>query len=314
VRHVLAFDVGGTNLRAALIGDDGEIKAQVKAPSGNAAPEEMAERAAALAQKLEGDLGVHATAIGVGIAGMIALPDQRVAIAPNLGWRDVPFGDLLGKACGSRPLRLVNDLSAAAVAEARMGAARDADPVLCVFVGTGVGSALVLGGEPFLGRGGVAGEMGHEKIAGPQGRKCGCGARGCLEAYCGGRHLLERLQEAMDAGDAPTLAGRLQNGDALSLSLADEVARDPTTYPARLLGEAAQHLGTTIANAITLLNPEVVVLGGGVLDNAPHLRTQMVNEIHARSNAPAMAHCRVVQAELGDHAGLRGAGLLALAL
>jgi glucokinase len=311
VTPVLSFDVGGTQLRAALIDKEGKILASRKTSSGRMAPESLAEASADLGKSLEAEVGVQADCIGVAIAGMVSQPRQMVEVAPNLGWRRIPFRDLMQQACGMRPVRLVNDLAAAAAGEAHRGAGQGADPVLCVFVGTGVGSALVTGGSPFPGFRGVAGEMGHIKVRDAQGRACGCGARGCLEAYVGGRHLLEQVQAASDAGDAPEIKARLDAGDALSMSLVDSLAADETSFCARLLRQSAQLLGTALANSITLMNPRVVVLGGGVLSHSPRLRSSVEDVAIARANPPALQGCEIKDAALGDDAGLIGASFLA---
>jgi glucokinase len=307
----LAFDIGGTHLRGALVDGDGKILIQEKRESGRRPPDAIAADAADLAGALESEAGVQAEEVGVALAGMISTPRHLVEVAPNLGWRRIPFRDVLQQACGARPVRLVNDLAAAATAEARVGVAQGDNPVFCAFVGTGVGSAFVVDGSPLGGHRGVAGELGHIKVSDAQGPLCGCGARGCLEAHTGGRHLLEQAQKAVDQGDAPDLARRLAQGDALSMALVDEMADDPSSFASGLIRRSAAMLGTALANIITLLNPRCVVLGGGVLQHSPRLRAQLEDVAAARANPPALKGCSFKDALLGDDAGLIGAALLA---
>jgi glucokinase len=234
--------------------------------------------------------------------------------APNLGWRQVAFGDLLGQAVGV-PVRIANDLSVAAWGEKHFGAARGLDDVVLVFVGSGVGSGLILGGRLHEGATGVAGEFGHLKVRPSRAdtipRRCGCGEVGCLEAYTSGANVAARVREELAAG-AQTAIAALSGGDParVTASLVDEAYRQGDVYARALWDEVSDLLGTAIANLVTLLNPARLILGGGVLLGSPTLAGLVRARFDAAVASSATRGLSVEHAWLGDDAGVIGAALL----
>src|SRR5512138_3419250 len=216
-RLALGVDLGGTNARAAAVdAETGEIVAAHKEPLRDRSPAKVVEVVAHALREAAGSAGVAlAGSVGVGVAGQCLGASGVVLNAPNLGWRDVPFGDLLRGAVGV-PVRIANDLSVAAWGEKCFGAAKGLDDVVLVFVGSGVGSGLILGGRLHEGAQGVAGEFGHVKVrpARPETapRRCGCGQVGCLEAYTSGVNVAARVREDLEAG-VPTLVRERVKGD-----------------------------------------------------------------------------------------------------
>lgn len=306
---VLGYDIGGTQLRVALV-RGATLLAERKVASGGMSPEEVALRAAQLATEVEREGNATADRAGVGVAAMLPKPATVVENAPNLGWIQVPFQRLLTDALGGRPVILVNDVDAAAYGEAAFGAGRGASELMCVFVGTGIGAGLVLQNTLYTGYRGVAAELGHIKVANADGRPCYCGQMGCLEAYAGGRALLERVQRDVDEGKATEIAARLGN-TPLSLRMVDEAAADGDPYSDLLWQEASGYIGTALANVCTVLNPEVLILGGGVWFRCPDLQARVRAVIDAQVNTAARMGLRVVDAQLGDNAGILGAAKLA---
>jgi glucokinase len=226
--------------------------------------------------------------VGMGIPAEILPQTGHVICAPNLGWKDVPFR-ILAKQTLGRPIRLINDLNAITLGESRVGAAKGVGHLLCIYVGTGVGMGIISDGRLILGSHGFAGELGHFKVASVgEGNLCGCGDRGCLESYVSGRHL------PMPAHDIE----------------AAFLARDESAI--ELWGQCSRYLATAIINAVTLMNPKMVVLGGGVLEAAPSLRQQIKATIKALSNRAAIQNIEFRDAQYGDSAGVIGAGLYAL--
>jgi glucokinase len=284
-------DIGGTNARVALVDHTGHI---LRAHRANLADHSPAGVVATvqklLTQVMEGTPlpGV----VGVGFAAMVRGP--VVVNAPNFGWRDVDFGSLLERALG-RTVRLANDLSAAAWGELKAGAARGLQDTLTVFVGTGVGSAVITGGALLSGATGVAGEFGHTKVVAEGGRPCGCGETGCLEAYMGGARLTAWMREVGLPG-TPTDLERLA------------MAGDGTAH--QLYETAVGSLSLAIANQVTMLNPAMVVLGGGVLGHAPGMVARVREVIQRRAGAASRESLQVELAALGDNSGLVGAALL----
>lgn len=314
-RLALASDIGGTNVRVAVVDSTGTIHSSVKRPLAGRNPDTVVREIVEGAKDVLLNLGLTMEAIGgvgVGIAGQCLGSSGVVLVGPNLGWRDVRFGEMLQLDLG-RPVRVVNDLSAAAWGEAMAGAARGYRDVILVFVGSGVGSGLILGGRLYEGAGGIAGEFGHIKVV-PGGRMCGCGERGCLEAYVGGHNITRRLQEMVQVGGGRGILAMV-GGDASLLSgSALEVAATAGDRDAiALREEMAQMLGVAIGNVVTLLNPSRVVLGGGVLQNMPDFRKRVVEQARLHGSAGHIKQVEFVEAGLRDDAGLIGAGLLALA-
>jgi len=288
----LGVDIGGTNARAALVDSSGRILTSARESWKDHSLEAVVKVVASLVQKVA--QGVPADApLGVGFAGMVR--GALVVNAPNFGWRNVDLGGALDRAMG-RSIRLVNDLSAAAWGERTAGVAKGLDDTFTVFVGTGVGSALIVGGQLVSGATGVAGEFGHLKVVPEGGRACGCGEHGCLEAYAGGGKLTEWMRESGLEGTPTDLERMAQAGDVEAK---------------RLYDIASGHLALAIANQVTVLNPAAIVLGGGVLSHCPGMRSRIVEVVGQRAGAASRQGLRILDAALGDDSGLVGAALLA---
>lgn len=310
----IGIDLGGTNARAALVDADrgGFAGVEAKQPVDDRRPEAVADLLAELERAVDPD--GQACGVGIGIAGMLRGTSGVVANAPNLGWRDVDFGRLLRGRLRA-PTDLYNDLNAIAFGEATFGGARGVADVLFVFVGTGVGAGIVCDGKLYIGSGHLAGELGHTKVVAPSepnARQCGCGQRGCLEAYTSGRNLQRRAQEELGGKRAEkSMAVELAGGvEHLHAGHLDEAARRKDPYADRLWNEAARYLGLAIANAVTLLNPSRLVMGGGVWTGAPELKRRVLLELEPAINAPAREGFQVVDSTLGDAAGVLGAAAL----
>jgi glucokinase len=317
-RLALGVDLGGTNARAAVVDrDGGEVVAAHKEPLADRAPAavvEVVRRAVGEAASAAGLDPRAAGAVGVGVAGQCLGRTGMVMNAPNLGWRDVPFGELLGAALGV-PVRVANDLAAAAWGEKRFGAAQGFDDVVLVFVGSGVGSGLILSGRLHDGATGVAGEFGHVKVRtardGAAPRRCGCGEDGCLEAYTSGVNVAARVREALAAG-TETRIRELAGGDParVNASLVERAARAGDPFARGLWEEVGELLGVATANLVTLLNPARLILGGGVLLGCPGLSAIVRSAFDAAVSRSATKGLTVEPAGLGDDAGVVGAAVL----
>jgi len=316
VSLALGVDLGGTNARAALVDRfTGTVVATHKLPHQERTPEAVVATIATAVRAAARTAGVEPGALGtagVGVAGQCLGSSGTVLNAPNLGWRDVPLGGLLQAALGI-DVRVVNDLSAAAWGERWQGAARGVDDAVLVFVGSGIGAGLILGGRLHEGGRGVAGEIGHIKVA-PRGatpRRCGCGEWGCLEAYAGGMNLAARLREDAADGKAGAVLAAV-GGDPARLSAsaveAAHAAGDP--YARELWAEVGELIGTACANVVTLLNPLRLVLGGGMLLGCANLERIVRANVANGVLRAARRDFEVRRAELGDDAGVVGAALL----
>lgn len=312
ITAVLAFDIGGTWLRVALVSPDGRVLARTAVGTrGLSAPDLVvaaARAAAALCAAHPGHV-LHPHA-GAAVAAMLDGAGD-IRLAPGLGYQDAAFAGPLAAALaplGVRRVVAMNDLDAAALGESWVGAAAGVDDVMAVFVGTGVGAGLVLRGAPYTGADHVAAEIGHVKIPGGT-RVCGCGQVGCLEAYVGGKNLDARVAEAIAAGIAEGLVPHAPTGEspsAVTLSDVDRAAAAGPGYADALWTDVSSQLGCAIANAVTLLNPAAVILGGGVLTRCPTLVARTVSVVQAMTNAPARDVLTIDMAALADDAGLIG--------
>jgi glucokinase len=247
----------------------------------------------------------------VGVAGQLLEKTGRIAVAPNLKWRDVPFGEMLSEKLG-HPVRVVNDLSAAAWGELRAGAGKGTANLFVVFVGSGVGSAIIADTRLVTGETGVAGEFGHIKVAPETGRFCGCGERGCLEAYAGGHNLIIQMREVLDS-DRDTKMREMTGGDESKLTpvVLEEAAFAGDPAAKEIFDRAMSYLTLAIANQVSVLNPGKLILGGGVLGRCAGMRKQIAQGVEKYSTRTSRNAVKVVDAALGDDSGLIGAALLA---
>ena len=299
----IGIDLGGTKLLGAVV-RDGAVETERKRPTRAGGPEAIVAEIA----ELVGELG-GAKHVGVGAPGQVRPADGVVLGAPNLpGWdRPVPLADLLRAALPGTQVRVDNDVNVATLAEHRHGAGVDHPDVLGVFVGTGVGGGLVLHGKVRQGRSGLAGEIGHVVVR-PDGRECGCGLHGHLEAYAGRGAMEAEARRRHAAGEETRLValageGRMKSGVfAKALDAGDAVA-------VSLLDEAVEALGIGIAGAVMLLDIELVVIGGGVTEKLGDTFVGRIEEA-VRSRLFASSPVRLLPAVLGDHAGVVGAAAL----
>jgi len=296
VSAAVGLDLGGTKLLALLVAEDGAVLARARRDTGvDTPPERAVALARSLVDELRASTGVAPIAVGVGFPGLVDHPRGVARSTVMLhGWRDVPLADLVRAATGL-PCAVDNDVNAAAVAElaARRRAGEDVDApdhaMLLAAVGTGIGGALSFGGRLWRGRSGAAGEVGNTSID-RHGATCRCGRRGCLNTTSSGDALEQRwggprpLRDAWRAGDPRAVAVVL---------------------------EGARALGCGLANAVQLVAPTLVALGGGVAEYGEPWRAAVEEALRAGCFAEANEVCRVELARAGYDAGALGAAVLA---
>jgi glucokinase len=304
---IAGVDIGGTNIAAGLVGDDHRVteRTRVRTPSGG--PAAIVEAAA----KAVASLGGTVDAVGVGVPGPVV--GGVVTTAPNLtGFTEpVPFAEMLRRRL-RLPVEVGNDANVGTLGEWVAGAARGARFVLGVWMGTGVGGGLVLDGRPYVGAFGGAGEFGHMCVR-QGGALCGCGRRGCIEAYAGRGRMEETVRTAAAAGHRTRLyelAGergkdRLTSGVwRRALELGDPLAT-------RVFDDAIDAVAAGIGAAINLLDLDRVVVGGGMTEKlGPPLADRIASTVRPYLFVPAEGR-EVVTAELGDDSGVIGAAALA---
>jgi glucokinase len=305
------IDIGGTKIAGAVVDVDGRLLAEARVVSPANDPEAIETAVAGLVQQLASTHEV--TAVGVGAAGYIDADRSTVLFAPNIAWRDEPLGPELARLTGL-PVTIENDANAAAWGEFRYGAGKDVDDQLMVTVGTGVGGGVIAGGRLLRGGFGVAGEIGHLCVV-PDGRLCGCGNHGCFEQY-GSGSALERDTRAA-AGGSSLLAKDLLDragGDPQRITgpLITAAAQDGDRFAIEQLASLGQWLGHGIASLVAVLDPAVIVIGGGVSEAGDLLldpiRDTFARELTGRGYRP---QAEIRAAELGNEAGVIGAADLA---
>jgi glucokinase len=312
--RAIGVDLGGTNLRLAYVeteAGEGRLEHERKVSVAASDPETIADAIASMVREVD----EPGAPIGVGVAGMLRGDTGIIDNAPNLGWRAVDFRGLLERRLPGHPVTLANDVTAITWGEHRFGAGAGAHTLLCIYAGTGIGGGLVAGGRLVGGATGIAGEIGHTKVVlGPAARLCGCGQRGCIEAYAGGRKLAERARHELSLGER-SLAVELAGGDPAQVHAGhlDAAAARGDAYAVRLWDEIAPLFGLVVANAVTLFNPARVIFGGGVLWGAAELRRRVLASYAELVNAASGQACSIVEAALGDAAGILGAAALAAA-
>jgi glucokinase len=307
---VIGVDLGGTRIRAGAVGDDGRLLARTETLSeprrGPAAVlDTLHQTITELAAPLDG-----LTALGVACAGQIHADTGVVVQAPNLGWSNVPLGGELRRALGV-PVVLENDVRAAAWGEFTSGAGAARDSLVAVFVGTGVGSGAVLDGRLWRGAGNAAGEVGHTQVV-ADGLPCPCGARGCLERYASGSGFQQRFRDALAAGTPTLLKARTRaDVERLTAPLLHDAAQAGDAFAREVWSDAVRFLTVALANYVTLVNPRMLVLGGGVIETVPALFDAVAAGIPPRVTVLARGVLRIERAVLGDWSGVVGAAALA---
>ncbi len=292
-----------------MVSDAGNMLAVERAPTPGgveSAIAMMAEMAAGVAQAA----GTQVSVVGVGFGGPVDVASGRIRRSHQTsGWEDIALGKTLAERLGLVTY-LANDANAGGLAEARFGAGKNARSLLYVNVGTGIGGAIVLGGRIHVGATSTAGEIGHCVVL-PEGPECTCGKRGCLEALSSGSALARRAKELLAQDDAPASALRELPAEEFTGRAVGRAAVEGDTLALQVVEEAARFLGVGIANAVNLLDPEVVVLGGGVPEMGEVFFRPMRRSFEAEV-MPSAARTPVVPAELGYDAGVIGAAAVAL--
>nr|WP_202388169.1 ROK family glucokinase [Nocardioides flavescens] len=305
------IDVGGTKILGGVVDEDGSIVEELRVESPATSAEAIEEAIEGLVVQLASRHPI--TCVGVGAAGYIDKQRAVVMFAPNIAWRDVDLKGDLEQRTGL-PVVVENDANAAAWGEFRYGAGHDVDDLLLVTVGTGVGGGVVLDGSLYRGAFGVGAEIGHMRVV-PDGILCGCGNRGCYEQYASGSALVREARGAVRAGSllARELLDRAGGDpDRITGPLITEAARAGDPFAVEQLASLGRWLGEGIASLTAVLDPAVVVIGGGVSEAGDLLlgpaRAAFGSQLTGRGHRPVL---EIRKARLGNRAGLIGAADLA---
>ncbi|MCL4542504.1 MAG: ROK family protein [Deltaproteobacteria bacterium] len=329
-KYYLGIDIGGTNLRFGVVDKKGIVMDEdfksfhefvnavsVQRPIEPAPPAPPQKQVEFITKNLKcflkKNIKYNISGIGVGIAGQINKKTGDVLFSPNLNWRNVPLRAILERETGLR-VKVVNDLAAITYGEWKWGAGTGGNNIVCIFVGTGIGSGVVIDGKLLPGCSNTAGEIGHIVVV-SGGRKCTCGNNGCLEAYAGGRGIAEIAKEMalkdragfmkiieMAGGieniSAETIAGSYYLGDLSAIKLVKKIGI---------------YLSDGVITVVNLINPCTVILGGGVIDGIPDLFNIVAEEVGKRALRASTSHFKILMPMLGKSSGIIGAaGMAAL--
>ena len=297
-RYIVGVDLGGTNTKVGLIYRNTVLKKEVLSTGDFFSP---ASLISALTDSITRILNVCSirkamlAGIGVGLPGPVDFLKGIVHYFPNIeGWHEVPLRRIMQKKTGL-PVWVDNDANLMCLAESRAGAAKGKKNVVGVTLGTGVGGGILINGSLYRGCAFAAGEIGHMPIN-ESGPLCNCGGRACLERYIGNKRILEKAKECFKRD--------------ISLERLSLLAREGNLKARMIWREVAAHLGVALAQIANLLNPEIIVIGGGVAESGAFLFDNIRKVVRERSMSVQSGSLKIVKAKLGNDAGIVGAALL----
>ena len=310
--YTIGVDVGGTKVLGGVVDESGTVVKTARRDTPREGGSALTQAIADVAKELMAEFTIDS--VGVSAAGFVSSDRKTMLATPNIaGWNGVELDYQLTSLIGL-PVVIENDANAAAWGEARFGAGRGKRHMLMLTVGTGIGGGIVVNGELYRGAFGTAAEIGHIRVV-PEGHLCGCGARGCFEQYGSGNALMRHAREAIAA--SPDIARNLlSRGDGtlegLTGKAITDAARDGDAVALAAFNTTAHWLGAGIASLAVVLDPECVVIGGGVID-AGEILLKPTREALERSMPFAGKHPypEIIGAQLGNEAGLVGVADLA---
>lgn len=309
---VIGIDVGGTKALSGVVGRAGDVthRALRRWPPG-AITDDVLTALVEAVREAEEAVGGAAAAVGVGIPALVDHATGRAGATMHLPLGGIPVADLLSERLGI-PVAVDNDATCATVAEHRAGAAQGARTAILLTVGTGIGGGIVTGGQVMRGASGAAGEWGHMTIDHDGGPCSGdCPGRGCWETFVSGTALDRRVREAAAADPQGSLARAAAGGRELGGPLAVELAHDGDPAALALVTEQGELLGAGLVSVVNIINPEVVVVGGGVMAAGELLLEPARRVVAERALAPSRDDVRIVATHFGDASGMVGAALIA---
>jgi glucokinase len=308
---VIGVDLGGTKALAGLLDRDQRVIRRVRREAAALEQNALLDTIVAAVEEVRAGADPEPQAVGFGIPCLINQREGKAVMAVNLPIADLPFRDIMAERLGL-PVFVDNDANVAALAEHRFGAARGTQHAVVLTVGTGVGGGLILDGEPYRGSIGAGAELGHTVID-FNGPRCqgNCPNRGCLEVMASGTALGREGRARAEADPGSTLGRLVASGREITGALITELAHDGDGQCREVIAEIGHNLGVGLANFVNTFNPEVLVIGGGVVAAGEMLLGPARAEMMARALSPSKEMARVVPAHFGNDAGMIGAAALA---
>ena len=337
IEHSIGVDLGGTDIKAGLVSSVGDISCRVVVPTDveTGGPKVVASRIAEAVRQVlvkaetqdgnshQPTADSHSCEIGVGLGspGLIIAETGVVHFSPNFpGWSDIPLVTYvnaeLAKLQTPKKYKPVlrgmdNDVNAMTLGELHHGAGVGYNNLVALTLGTGVGGGVVIDGEVYHGSQNTAGELGHTVVE-PDGRYCGCGNQGCLEAYAGAKNIVERIQEKIATGRSTTLATATNAGTTLTPRMIAEAAQAGDELAIEIFAETGRYIGIALTSIAHILNPQIAIIGGGIAEAGEKLLFEPIRVELSKRAMDIPAQMEIVKAHLGNDAGIVGAAMLTL--
>lgn len=311
----IGIDVGGTNVKIALVDENGKIIYSNSVPTyAKMGYEYTVNNIKQAIKDLMKETGTDSTSIeGIGFdfPGQVDCKTGVVKLAPNIpGWVNVPIAQMIEDEFHI-PTRIDNDVRCAALGELKFGAGKGCENFVCITVGTGIGSGLVINGKVVRGAANAAGEIGHIKLQMNGGPICGCGDTGCLEAFASGPAIVAMAQEYIKGGKSTKFREMAAaEGGEITPYMVAKAAEEGDPVAKRIFEIVGEYIGIGLSSVINLLNPEKVIIGGGVAEAGDLLFDPIRRTIKERAMVVAGSSVEIVPAELGNSAGVIGASML----
>lgn len=319
MKYSIGIDLGGTDIKAGLLATDGTISCRsVVSTRVNEGADAIAARIAQMIRKVIETANTeqhqveqnkcNIIGIGLGAPGLIYADSGIIHFSPNFpGWNDIPLLEYVEDQLGdlSIPLYIDNDVNVMVLGELHHGAGVGYQNVVGLTLGTGVGGGVVIDRNVYHGSWNTAGELGHTVVE-PNGRKCGCGNQGCLEAYAGAKHIVQRTKQQIANGRKTCL-----NAGALTPKLIAEAATNGDELALDVFSETGRYIGVALTSIAHILNPQIAIIGGGIAAAGETLLFQHIREEFTKRTMDIPGEMEIVPAKLGNDAGLVGAAMLA---
>jgi glucokinase len=307
---IAGIDIGGTKIAVALSDTDGHLISISRfATNVEIGPYRILDNTVKEIEQMMEEADARLVAAGIGCGGPLDHRRGLILSPPNLpGWDDFPIIEVIEKRLGCRAV-LDNDANVAALGECRYGAGVGLHDLVYVTISTGIGGGIIIGGKILHGINDGAGEVGHITVL-PEGPRCGCGARGCMEAICSGTSIARRARERLltaAQSSMTTLAGGLNK---VTAKVVAEAARSGDPLASEIWDETVYYLAIGLGNVINIIAPEAVILGGGVSMAGEQLLEPLRREVQSRSTMLPPEKINILQAALGDNSGIYGALIL----
>ncbi|HOQ68187.1 MAG TPA: ROK family protein [Candidatus Atribacteria bacterium] len=307
----LGIDLGGTNTKVALVNEEGMVLERSIIPTravrkAEEVVKDIASEAMKLRKRFE-ERGFRVQAAGIGIPGLIDWEKGICLLLPNFPnkWKEIPIREWLEEEL-SLPVAVINDVRAITLAEKRFGAGKEVQSLVMVAIGTGIGGGVVLNGDLYIGKDGAAGEFGHLTVE-PNGLRCGCGSWGCLEAYSSGPAMVAQALRAL-VHQSDTLIRDMVDNDLSRVSpkIVAEAAQKGDAIAVEIIERAGSYIGQALSCICVVVNPEMVVIGGGVAQAGELLFKSIEQSLRERLYIIPVDTIQIVPAQLGMDAGAIG--------